>query len=277
MNNSTTLKEEEIFYLLYFSSCMKAVERFNLEFTLLKLGYPSVMFHSAYFFDVSQFSHAILFQGNPLPWLVLLSLQDYLKSQSLGKHLGDISPLCYLIDPELISIGEGSVVEPGAYIRGPCIIGKHCTIRHGAYIRGNVLIGDHCVIGHDSELKQAILFDHVHAAHFAYIGDSILGHGVNLGAQTTCANVRLDRSTIQLHLNGQMISTQMQKLGAIIGDHTQLGCHTVTNPGTLVGQNVHCYPCLNIEGFIPSHSKVKPSTKPVVISDRSEQVQWVCF
>jgi UDP-N-acetylglucosamine diphosphorylase / glucose-1-phosphate thymidylyltransferase / UDP-N-acetylgalactosamine diphosphorylase / glucosamine-1-phosphate N-acetyltransferase / galactosamine-1-phosphate N-acetyltransferase len=221
---------------------------------------------SSYFFDYTQFFHKSIFQNDPFPWVVLQHLVPYLKDQLLGHHQGTISPSAYLIHPELISIGEGSIVEPGAYIQGPCIIGKHCVVRHGAYVRGNVLIGDHCVIGHDSEIKHSILLDKAHAAHFAYVGDSILGNEVNLGAGTKCANVKLDQKTINLHVGEQRIVTPMRKLGAIIGDKTQLGCNTVTNPGTLIGQSVRCYPCLNIEGYIPSYSLIKPSTKPLIIS-----------
>lgn len=219
---------------------------------------------TSYFFDLSHFSHASLFQHDPFPWVALQYLAAYLNTQPLGKHQGTISSSAYLISPELISIGEGSVVEAGAYIQGPCLIGKNCTIRHGAYIRGNVLVGNHCVIGHDSEIKHAILLDHAHAAHFAYVGDSILGNGVNLGAGTKCANFKLNQTNINLHLPDQRLPTQMRKLGAMIGDRTQIGCNVVTNPGSLIGQDVYCYPCLNIEGFIASHSLIKPSHKPSI-------------
>lgn len=219
---------------------------------------------SSYFFDLSQFHHTVLFKNDPFPWLVLQHLAAYFRTQPLGVLEGTISPSAYLINPEQISIGEGSIVEPGAYIQGPCIIGKHCVVRHGAYIRGNVLTGDSCVIGHDSEIKQAIFFNRVHAAHFAYVGDSILGNEVNLGAGTKCANFKLDQTSINLHIPNQRIPTQMRKLGAIIGDKTQIGCNTVSNPGTLIGQEVRCYPCLNIEGFIPSRSLIKPSVKPII-------------
>ncbi len=194
-------------------------------------------------------------------------LSDYIKSQTLGVLQGTISPSAYLVNPELISIGEGSIVEPGAYIQGPCIIGKHCVVRHGAYIRGNVLTGDNCVIGHDTEVKHSIFLNQAHAAHFAYVGDSILGNGVNLGAGTKCANLKLDQSSITLHgPNNQRVPTHMRKLGAIIGDKSNIGCNVVSNPGTLIGQEVLCYPCLNIDGFIPSRSRIKPATKPIITS-----------
>lgn len=219
---------------------------------------------SSYFFDLSQYEHASLFEDDLFPWLVLQKLPDYFHNQVLGSLNGNISPHAYLIHPESINIGEGTIVEPGAFIQGPCIIGKHCVIRHGAYIRGNVITGDHCVIGHDSEVKHSIFLNHSHAPHFAYVGDSILGNGVNLGAGTKCANFKLDHATIHLHVMNQRIPTNMRKLGAIIGDKSQIGCNTVANPGTLLGQEVRCYPCLNIEGFIPTRSLIKPSSKPVI-------------
>lgn len=222
---------------------------------------------SSYFFDLSRCPHPILFKDDPFPWLALQQLASYFQTQTLGRHEGTISPQAYLINPEQITIGEGSVIEAGAYIQGPCIIGKQCVIRHGAYIRGNVLTGDHCIIGHSSEVKHAIFFNYAYAPHFAYVGDSILGNEVNLGAGTKCANFKLDHTSINLHVMNQRYPTQMRKLGAIIGDKTQIGCNVVTNPGTLIGQGVLCYPCLNIQGFIPSHSFIKPNAKPMIVSD----------
>lgn len=219
---------------------------------------------TSYFFDTSQFEHQEIFQRALEPWIVLQYLSDYLHSLPLGKHSGTISPSAYLVHPELISIGEGSIVEPGAYVQGPCVLGKNCVVRHGAYIRGSVLTGNGCVIGHDTEVKHSIFLNNAHAAHFAYVGDSIIGNEVNLGAGTKCANLKFDKTQISVFLNGDKIPTQMKKLGAIIGDKSQIGCNAVTNPGTLIGQQVRCYPNLNVEGFIPSHSIVKPSLKPLI-------------
>ncbi len=219
---------------------------------------------TSYFFDLSSFSHARLFEGDPQPWLVLPKIEGYLKRLPLGQLKGTISPSAYLIHPELIFIDEGSVVEPGAYIQGPCWIGKNCVVRHGAYIRGNLLTGDQCVIGHDTEVKNAVFFDRAHAAHFAYVGDSILGQEVNLGAGTKLANFKLDHQQIYVRDNQQRLATGLRKFGAIIGDRSQIGCNTVTNPGSLVGKDVRCYPCLSIGGVIPSRSLIKSSAAVVI-------------
>lgn len=222
--------------------------------------------HASYFFELSSFTHASLFEQTEFVWGALDLIDSYLKTHSLGKIECDVPQGTFLIHPETISIGEGTVIEQGAYIKGPCVIGKNCTVRHGAYIRGGLIAGDSCVIGHDTEVKNAIFLNGAHAAHFAYVGDSILGSKVNLGAGTKCANLKLDGSEIAIFTNGHRYATKRRKLGAIIGDRTQIGCNAVLNPGTLMGQGVQCFPCLNIGGFIPSNSLIKMESKPLVLS-----------
>jgi len=211
----------------------------------------------SYYFDLSSFRHASLFQDVVLVWDVLPKIKDYLNTTKLGLLEGDISPHAWLINPETISIGKGTVMEPGVYIKGPCIIGENCSIRHGAYIRGNVIVGDRCVIGHDTEIKNTVLLNDAHAAHFAYLGDCILGNNVNLGAGTKCANLRLDMGQISIRVESVKLMTGLKKFGAIVGDNTHLGCNSVSNPGSLIGQNVKTYPCTNYGGLILSESVVK--------------------
>lgn len=210
----------------------------------------------SYYFDLSTYKHRSLFDEKSYVWESLKAIDPYLKDYPLGKIETPIPSTAYLVDPALISIGTGTVVEPGAYIKGPCIIGENCTIRHGAYIRGLVITGDRCVIGHATEIKQSILLDDAHAAHFAYVGDCILGNHINLGAGTKCANLRLDNGNIVIHIKGQHFPTGLRKMGMILGDHSQTGCNSVSNPGTLAGKEIICYPCTSISGFIPSHKVV---------------------
>ncbi len=212
----------------------------------------------AAFFILEHFAHAELFDGCTYVWEALKHLCDYLRKQKLGKIEVEIPTSVHLVNPELISIGRGTVVEPGAYIQGPCIIGNNCQVRHGAYIRGDLIAGEACVIGHDTEIKHSILLDRANAAHFNYVGDSILGNGVNLGAGVKCANLKLDRSLITVVVQGKRYKTGLKKLGAIIGDGAQLGCNSVTNPGTLMGRGAIAYPCVNVRGFIPDRGKVRP-------------------
>jgi NDP-sugar pyrophosphorylase family protein len=202
-----------------------------------------------FFFDLVDFKHQALFLETEYVFEALKKIEIYLKEKSLGKIEGVVEMGATLINPELISIGQGYVVEDGSYIVGPCLIGEACEIRHGAYLRGGVITGDRCVIGHATEVKNSIFLNGAKASHFAYVGDSILGKECNLGAGTKLANLRLDKKEIFISFEGEKIATGLRKLGAIIGDYAQTGCNSVTNPGTFMGKGKICFPCENISGF----------------------------
>lgn len=213
--------------------------------------------HPDYYFDLEAFEHKILFENSSYVWEALSKINSYFQSFPLGKIETEIPKGVYLIHPEKISIGKGTILEPGSYIQGPCIIGKECSIRHGAYIRGGVITGDKCVLGHTSEFKNSILLNEAHAPHFNYVGDSILGNRTNLGAGTICANLKLNKKPVVIYLKEKRIETGLRKLGAILGDEAQTGCHSVLNPGTLFGKKAMCYPGINIGGFVSSEKVVR--------------------
>lgn len=135
-----------------------------------------------------------------------------------------------------LSIGKGVKVESGAFIKGPVIIGDQSEIRQGAYLRGHCLVGARCVVGHVTEVKHAIFLDDAKAGHFAYLGDSILGNEVNLGAGTKLANLRFTGGDVPVKTPDGPISSGLRKFGAIFGDKVQTGCNAVTNPGTVLGK-----------------------------------------
>jgi bifunctional N-acetylglucosamine-1-phosphate-uridyltransferase/glucosamine-1-phosphate-acetyltransferase GlmU-like protein len=110
-------------------------------------------------------------------------------------------------------------------------------IRHGAYIRQNSWICRDAVVGHCSEVKHSILLPGAKAPHFNYVGDSILGGSVNLGAGVKLSNLRNDGGEVFTRLNGERIGTGLRKFGAILGEGCQLGCNSVTNPGVVLGPN----------------------------------------
>ncbi len=219
------------------------------------------------YFALEDFEHREVFSKAIYVWQALDNLSEFISKQTLGNIKVVIPKGAFLENPELISIGEGTVVEEGAYIKGPCIIGKQCQIRNGAYIRENVLVGNRCVIGHTTEVKHSILLNHAKAAHFAFIGDSILGNDVNLGAGTICANLRLDDTPVVIRYHDQSMSTNRRKMGAIIGDKSQIGCKVVCNPGTIVGKRVHCFPNTTLYGVIDEGKIAKSSSRTIIIDN----------
>lgn len=213
------------------------------------MGYDvAEMFTPNHLFSFASDAYAKLFYPDEPVWMALERLKTFFSQE--GRIEGKVSEHAYLVHPELITIEPGAVVEPGAYLEGPCFIGAGSVVRHGAYVRGYVVTGRGCVIGHATEVKHSIFLDEAKAAHFAYVGDSILGQGVNLGAGTKCANLRLDNGPVRI----AGMETGRRKLGALLGDGVQLGCNCVTNPGTVMGKGASAYPCQVISGVVEEKS-----------------------
>ena len=143
---------------------------------------------------------------------------------------------------ESIQIGKGVLIESGSWIREPAFIGDYSEVRQGAYLRGYCLVGIRCVVGHATEVKHSIFLNDAKAGHFAYVGDSILGCDVNLGAGTKLANLRFLAGEVQVKTPDGIVGTGLRKFGAILGDRVQTGCNSVTSPGTLIGPDSFLMP-----------------------------------
>ncbi|MBR3525953.1 MAG: UDP-N-acetylglucosamine pyrophosphorylase, partial [Lachnospiraceae bacterium] len=99
-----------------------------------------------------------------------------------------------------------------------------------------------------------ILFDHVQTPHYNYVGDSILGYYSHMGAGSITSNVKSDKKLVVVHNGEEQIETGLKKFGAMLGDHVEVGCNSVLNPGTVIGRNCNVYPTSCVRGVIPEGS-----------------------
>lgn len=157
-----------------------------------------------------------------------------------------------------IRIGSGVLIEPGALVKEPAVIGDQTEVRQGAYLRGHCLIGRRCVVGHATEVKHSIFLNDAKAGHFAYVGDSILGGGVNLGAGTKLANFRFIPGEVRVRTADGQVPTGLKKFGAVFGDRVQTGCNAVTSPGSVVGLESIIMPNTTVlSGYHPPRSVLR--------------------
>jgi NDP-sugar pyrophosphorylase family protein len=213
------------------------------------------VFAPADYLDLKQTDHAALFYGVTQAWEILPALGRYLKEQLVAANFGEM-----IGDPvigEEVFIGRDTVIEPGVYIKGPAWIGENCQIRHGAYIRENVIIGAGSVIGNSSEIKNSFLCNGCQVPHFNYVGDSILGAKVHLGAGVIVSNLKLNGDVITLRVKETFLSTGLRKFGALIGDGVEVGCNAVLNPGSVLGRHSLIYPGVSWRGILPADSIAK--------------------
>ena len=157
----------------------------------------------------------------------------------------------------LVHVEEGAIVEPHVHLIGPCIIESKATIRSHAYVREYTWMMTESLLGHASESKHSLFLPRAKAPHFNYVGDSILGSNVNLGAGVKLSNLRNDGQHIGIWLDDVRRETGLRKFGAIIGDGAQLGCNTVTNPGTVLGKSCMVHPNTTVGGFHAEGSVVR--------------------
>ena len=175
--------------------------------------------------------------------IILSKIGDYIltKGPKLGNEYKKLAK-------KKVWIHKTSKVDDNVNIMGPCIIMENCTIENNAVLRENVIVGPNSHIGNSSEVKNSILLDTVKLPHFNYVGDSILGSHVHFGAGAIVSNYRLDHKDVNIN---------RRKLGAYIGDYTEVGCNTIICPGSMIYKNTTIYPLVMVRGVIPVNSIVK--------------------
>ena len=196
------------------------------------------------------------------PWEALKGIKDFILQ--LGPTL---DPDEYEELSENVWVHKTAKVFPSAYIGSPCIIGPETEVRHCAFIRGSALVGTKCVVGNSVELKSVILFDNVQVPHYNYVGDSILGHYSHMGAGSITSNVKADKKLVIVKNGDEKIETGIKKFGAMLGDHVEVGCNAVLNPGTVIGRNSNIYPTSCVRGVVPANSIYKNSG---IITEKTE-------
>ena len=186
------------------------------------------------------------------PWEALGGIKDTIIE--LGKSLSKDE---YDETSENVWVAKSAKVYPTAYLGAPCIIGPESEVRHCAFIRGSALVGKGCVVGNSVELKNVIIFDNVQVPHYNYVGDSILGYKSHMGAGSITSNVKSDKTLVVVKDSDEQIPTGLKKFGAILGDHVEVGCNSVLNPGTVIGRNTNIYPVSRVRGVVPADSIYK--------------------
>lgn len=212
---------------------------------------PQLLFDLTTMFMAEQFAVSDVFQllGPALTERIQKMLAA-VGAQERPVIRGHVSPQAVL--EGAVFVGEGAEVGPFAYIQGPTYIAPGAEVRHGAFIRGSAYIGPKAVVGHTTEVKGSIFFDEAKAGHFAYVGDSILGRDVNLGAGTKLANLKLKGDAVRVvhPESGSKIPSGLRKLGGLLGDRAQTGCNAVLSPGSILLPGTAVLPCVHYHGTL---------------------------
>jgi bifunctional N-acetylglucosamine-1-phosphate-uridyltransferase/glucosamine-1-phosphate-acetyltransferase GlmU-like protein len=181
---------------------------------------------------IAEFSLLFSEQQNWQPWEVTECLKEIIRLKL--KTLDDD----YEITEE-IAIHKTAVVEAGAVLKSPAIIGPGCVVGAHAYFREGVFLDQSVRIGPGCEIKNSMIFSGTAVAHFNYVGNSLIGRNVNFEAGSIAANhynERVDKRISVLY-RGKIIDTGVNKFGSLVGDNSRIGANAVLSPGTILEQN----------------------------------------
>lgn len=208
-------------------------------------------------YDLKETIAAELFENVTYPWEVLPKIHDFILE--LGSRLPEDK---YEKKGEDIWIAKNAKVAPTACLNGPLIVDEEAEIRHCAFVRGNAIVGRGAVVGNSTELKNVVLFNKVQVPHSNYVGDSVLGFKAHMGAGSITSNVKSDKTPVVVKKGENIhIETGLKKMGAMLGDHVEVGCNSVLNPGTVIGRESNVYPCSSVRGVVPARSIYKKKTE----------------
>lgn len=177
------------------------------------------------------------FAQSPLaPWADLAPWALVIQAPVIVRQLLTLLPADDYDIHDDIAIHRSATVESGAVLKGPLIIGAHCFIASGSLLRGGCWVDERCIIGPGAELKTTLMFSGSKLAHFNFVGDSVLGHGINLEAGSIVANYRNERDDKEIHVrvDGVLQRTGCDKFGALLGDQCRIGANAVLAPGAVL-------------------------------------------
>lgn len=184
------------------------------------------------------------------PWDYLLATRRALEEELKPRVEGEVHPTAVIEGP--VYIAPGARVMANSVVEGPVYIGPGAEVGPCSHIRPYTVLSYSSKAGFATEVKASILLEGAKAPHLNYVGDSIVGEYVNLGAGTITANLRFDGAAIKMVVNGVRVDTGLRKLGAVIGGYAQTGINVSLMPGVKVGSYARIWPGCRVMRDVPS-------------------------
>jgi len=153
-----------------------------------------------------------------------------------------------------IYIGKDAEIMEGAMVRGPFALGEHSVLKLGAKIYGPTTVGPYSRVG--GEVTNGVIMGYSNKAHDGFLGNAVIGHWCNLGADTNNSNLKNNYAQVKMwsYESEKFVPTGLQFCGLIMGDHAKCGINTMFNTGTVVGVNANIFGAGFPRNFIPSFS-----------------------
>jgi UDP-N-acetylglucosamine diphosphorylase/glucosamine-1-phosphate N-acetyltransferase len=154
-------------------------------------------------------------------------------------------------------IGAKAHVFPGACLVGPVYVGPEAVVGNNVLLRDYTVLDSRVSVGFSCEVRNTVLMPGSRIGHLAFVGDSVLGYDVDIGAGVILSNYRFDGADVQVTLSNQLVSTHTNKFGAVVGDAAKIGCNVVVLPGRTIGYNSWVDPSIVVQRDVPDNTHVR--------------------
>jgi len=200
----------------------------------------------------------------------LVSALEQLLREDALKLLGDSDAVpkgsIVLGDPAWIAVREAAI-EPGVVFdtrNGPVVLESGVEVRSGARLEGplwvgantrlvggpirNSAIGPWCVVR--GEMSTTTMLGYANKSHEGFVGHSVLGRWVNLGAGTITSNLKSTYGLVRLTVDGVDLETGQQFLGSLIADHAKTAIGTLLATGSVIGAGASVFDAVRAPKYI---------------------------
>ncbi|MFX1475483.1 MAG: bifunctional sugar-1-phosphate nucleotidylyltransferase/acetyltransferase [Promethearchaeota archaeon] len=168
-----------------------------------------------------------------------------------------------------VFVGPGARVFPGASLTGPVYVGEKAVVGNNALLRDYAVLERGVSVGFSCEVRNTLLMPSSTVGHLAFVGDSVIGHEVDIGAGVVLSNYRFDGEVVKVMLRGQLVATHTDKFGAVVGDQSKIGCNAVVLPGRTIGYNSWIDPGIVVEKDVPDNTHLRLKQRLVEEERRS--------
>lgn len=136
-----------------------------------------------------------------------------------------------------VVIGSQARISALSFVKGPAYVGRNTQLDQCRF--SNSIAGENCRLG--GEIADSIIGDFSNKHHDGFLGHSLVGDWVNLGALTTTSDLKNNYGEIRLHYSGKTYTTGTIKFGSIIGDYAKTAIGTLLGTGSIVGVGANLF------------------------------------
>ncbi len=163
-----------------------------------------------------------------------------------------------------IIVDDLAVIQSQSHITGPCYVGEKSVIK-SARVREDTSIGRECRVG--GEVEASIISDYSNKNHDGFIGHSIIGSWVNMGALTTNSDLKNTYGEIRATVKSRDIKTGSVKVGCFIADMAKTSIGSLISSGNSIGVSSQVFGLVleNVPSFAMHAKSLQAESREIYI------------